>query len=130
VNWQDCFLPVTITTSTTQIHTPSSMNNHTSFHAIPSQFLKSYFSYSRQCQIFNRPLINLKLLAILETWSLTLGEEHRLRVFENTMFRRIFGSKRDEVTGCWRKLHNEELHGLYSSPSIMGEVKRCIQHFG
>jgi hypothetical protein len=54
-----------------------------------------------------------------ETWSLTLREEHRLRVFENTVLRRISGLKRDEVTGGWRKLHNEELHDLYSSPSII-----------
>jgi hypothetical protein len=45
-----------------------------------------------------------------ETWSLTLRDEHRLRVFENRVLRRIFGPKRDEVTGEWRKLHNEELH--------------------
>jgi hypothetical protein len=44
---------------------------------------------------------------------------HRLRVFENRMLRRIFGPKRDEVKGGWTKLHNEELHGLYSSPSII-----------
>jgi hypothetical protein len=53
------------------------------------------------------------------TWSLTLREEHRLRVFENRVLRRIFGPKRDEVTGDWRKLHNEELHNLYSSPNII-----------
>jgi hypothetical protein len=53
-----------------------------------------------------------------EIWSLTLREEHRLRVFENKVLRRIFGPKRDEVTGGWRKLHNEELRDLYSSPSI------------
>jgi hypothetical protein len=47
-----------------------------------------------------------------ETSSLTLREEHRLRVFENRVLRRIFGPKRDEVTGDWRKLHNEELHNL------------------
>jgi hypothetical protein len=58
-----------------------------------------------------------------ETWSLTLREEHRLRVFENRVVRRIFGPKRDEVTGEWRKLHNEELHELYSSPSIIGIIK-------
>jgi hypothetical protein len=52
-----------------------------------------------------------------ETWSLTLREEHRLRVFENKVVRRIFGPKRDEVTGGWRQLHNEELRDLYSSPS-------------
>jgi hypothetical protein len=50
-------------------------------------------------------------------------EEHRLRVFENRVLRRIFGPKRDEVTGGWRKLHNEELHGLYSSPSIIRVIK-------
>jgi hypothetical protein len=55
-----------------------------------------------------------------ETWSLTLREEHRLRVFENRVLRRIFGPKRDEVIGGWRKLHNEELHNLYCSPSQGG----------
>jgi hypothetical protein len=58
-----------------------------------------------------------------ETWYLTLREEHRLRLFENGVLRRIFGPKRDEVTGGWRKLHNEELHGLYSSPSIIRVIK-------
>jgi hypothetical protein len=53
-----------------------------------------------------------------ETWSLTLKEEHRLRVlFENKVLRRIFGPKRDEVTGGWRKLRNEELHNLHTPPS-------------
>jgi hypothetical protein len=55
--------------------------------------------------------------------SKTLREEHRLRVFENRVLRRIFGSKRDEVTGDWRKLHNEELHNLYSSPNIIRMIK-------
>jgi hypothetical protein len=54
-----------------------------------------------------------------ETWSLTLREEHRLRVFENEVLRRIFGPKRVDVTWGWRKLHNEELHNLYSSPNII-----------
>jgi hypothetical protein len=58
-----------------------------------------------------------------ETLSLTLREEHRLRVFENRVLGRIFGPSRDEVTGGWRKLHNEELHGLYSSPSIIRVIK-------
>jgi hypothetical protein len=58
-----------------------------------------------------------------KTWFLTLGEEHRLRVFENRVLRRMFGPKRDEVTGEWRKLHNEELHNLYSSPDIIRQVK-------
>jgi hypothetical protein len=58
-----------------------------------------------------------------ETWSLTLREEHRLRVFENRVLRRVFGPKRDEVTGDWRKLHNEELHNLDSSPNIIRMIK-------
>jgi hypothetical protein len=58
-----------------------------------------------------------------ETWSLTLKEEHRLRVFENRVLRRIFGPKRGEVTGGSRKLHNEELRELYSSPSIIRIIK-------
>jgi hypothetical protein len=58
-----------------------------------------------------------------ETWSLTLREELRLRVFENKVLRRILGSKRDEVTGGWRKLHNEELRDLYSWPSIIRIIK-------
>ena len=58
-----------------------------------------------------------------ETWSLTLSEEHRLRVIENRMLRRIFGPKRDQVTRRWRELHNEELHNLYSSPSIVRMTK-------
>jgi hypothetical protein len=58
-----------------------------------------------------------------ETWSLTLREEHRLRVFENRVLRRIFGPRRDEVTGDWRKLHNEELHNLYSLPNIIRMIK-------
>ena len=57
-----------------------------------------------------------------ETWSLRLREEHRLRVFENRVLRRIFGPRRDEVTGEWRKLHNE-LNDLYSSPNTVRVIK-------
>jgi hypothetical protein len=55
-----------------------------------------------------------------ETWSLTLREERRLRVFENRVLRRVFGPKRNEVTGEWRKSHNEELSDVYSLPNIGG----------
>jgi hypothetical protein len=58
-----------------------------------------------------------------ETLSLTLREEHRLRVFENRVLRRIFEPKRDEATGEWRKLYNEELRELYSSPSVIREIQ-------
>jgi hypothetical protein len=56
-------------------------------------------------------------------WSLILREEHRLRVFENRVLRGVFGTKRDEVTGERRKLHNGELHNLYSSPYIIRQIK-------
>jgi hypothetical protein len=56
--------------------------------------------------------------------SLTLREKDSRRVFENRVLRRIFGPKRDGVTGGWRKLHNEELHGLYSSPSIIRMISQ------
>jgi hypothetical protein len=65
-----------------------------------------------------------------ETWSLTLREEHRLREFVNRVLRRIFGPKRDEVTGEWRKLHKKELHDLYSSPSIIRVIKSRRMRWG
>jgi hypothetical protein len=58
-----------------------------------------------------------------ETLSLTLREEHRLRVFENRVLRRIFGSKRDEGMGKWRKQYSEGLHNLYSSPDVIRQIK-------
>jgi hypothetical protein len=65
----------------------------------------------------------VKVLYGREIWSLTVREEYKLRVFENRVLRRIFEQKRDGVTGGWRKLHNKELHNLYSSPSIIRTIK-------
>jgi hypothetical protein len=63
--------------------------------------------------------LNIKIYRnIILPWSLTLREERRLSVFVNRVLRRIFGPKRDEVTGEWRKIHNEDLNILYSSPNI------------
>jgi len=70
--------------------------------------------------------INIILPVVLygcETWSLTMWEEGRLRVFENRLLRRIFGPKKDEVTGEWIKVHNEELNDQYCSPSIVRMIK-------
>jgi len=58
-----------------------------------------------------------------EAWSLTLREEHRLRVLENRVLRRIFGCKRDQVKGEWRKLHTEDLNDLYCAPSVVQVIK-------
>jgi hypothetical protein len=58
-----------------------------------------------------------------ETWSLTLREQYRLKVFQNRVSRRIFRQKRDEIIGGWRKMHNEELHNLYLSTSVIRTIK-------
>jgi hypothetical protein len=73
-------------------------------------------------RIYNS-IIFVVVLYGCEIWSLTLREEHRLKVFEKKVLRKIFGPKRDEVTGGWIILHNEELRDLYSSPSIIRIIK-------
>jgi hypothetical protein len=71
----------------------------------------------------HRTIILPVVLYGCETWSLTLREEHRMRVFENSMLRRIFGSKKEKVMRRWRKLHEEELHDLYSSSSVIRKIE-------
>jgi hypothetical protein len=83
------------------------------YHSVQNLLSSRLLSKNIKIRIYE-PIILPLVLCGCETWSLTLREEHRLRVFENRMLRRIFGPKRDEMTGGWRKLHNEELHSLYS----------------
>ena len=85
-----------------------------------AEFLSSSLLYKNLKIKIYRTIILSVVLYGRETWSLTLREERRLRVFENRVLRRVFGSKRDEATGEWRKLHNEELNDLYSTPNIVG----------
>ena len=82
-----------------------------------SDIFSSLLSKKLKIKIY-RTIILPVVLYGCETWSLTLREERRLRVFENRVFRRVFGPKRDEVTGEWRKLHNEELSDMYSLPNM------------
>jgi hypothetical protein len=71
----------------------------------------------------NLSVLLITLVESFVTWSLTLRKERRLRVCENQVLRRVFGPKRNEVTGEWRKLHNEKLNNLYSLPNIVRVVK-------
>jgi hypothetical protein len=88
------------------------------YHSVQNIFFSSLLSKNIKIKIY----INMILPAVLygcKTWSLTWREERRLRVLENRVLRRIFGPKKDEVTGGRRKLHNEELNDLYCSPNIV-----------
>ena len=79
---------------------------------------ESFYSSYQKFKIY-RTIILPVVLYGCETWSLTLREERRLRVFENRVPRRIFGPKWDEVTRKWKKVHNEELNDLYCSPNFV-----------
>jgi len=92
------------------------------YHSVQNLLSSSLLSKNLKIKIY-RTIILLVVLYGCETWSLTLREERRLRVLEKMVLRRIFGPKRDEVTGERRKLHNEELNNLYSSPNIVRVIK-------
>jgi hypothetical protein len=81
------------------------------YHSVQSLLSSRLLSKNAKVNIY-KTIILLIVLYGCETWSLTLREEDRLRVFENRVLRRVFAPKSDEVTGEWRKLHNEELHNL------------------
>jgi hypothetical protein len=92
------------------------------YHSVQSLLSSRLLSRNLKVKIHKTIILPVVLYGC-ETWSLTLREEHKLRVFENRVLRRIFGPKWDEVTGYWRKLHSGELHNLYSSPDIIREIK-------
>ena len=92
------------------------------YYLVQNLWSSSLLSKKLKVKIY-RTIILPVVLYGCEGWLLTLREERRLTVFENRVLRRVFGSKRDEVTGEWRKLHNEELSDMYSLPNIMRVVK-------
>ncbi|KAJ4431820.1 hypothetical protein ANN_20425 [Periplaneta americana] len=92
------------------------------YYSVEKLLSSSLLSKNLKVRIYKTVILPV-LLYGCETWTLTLREEHRFRVFENKVLRKIFGAKRDEVTGEWRKLHNTELHALYSSPDIIMNIK-------
>jgi hypothetical protein len=88
------------------------------YHSVQNLLSSRLLSNNIKVRIYKTTILPVALYGC-ETWSLTLREEHRLRVFENRVLRTICDPKRSEVTGDWRKLHNEELHNLYSLPNII-----------
>jgi hypothetical protein len=92
------------------------------YYSVQNLLSSSFLSKTLKIKIYTTIILPVVLYGC-ETWSLTLREECRMRVFENRVLRRVFGHKRDKVTGEWRKLHNEELRDLYSLPNIVWVVK-------
>jgi hypothetical protein len=90
-------------------------------HSVQNLFSSRLISKNPKLKIYKTVILPVVLYGC-ETWSLTLREEYRLTVFENRVLRKIFGPKREE-DGSWRKLHNDELHSLYSSPNIVRMIK-------
>jgi len=97
-------------------------SGNTCCHSVQNLLSSSLLSKNLKIKI-HRIIILPVVLYGCETWSLILREKRRLRAFENRVLRRIFGPKRDEVTGEWRKRHTEELNDLYSSPNIVRVIK-------
>jgi hypothetical protein len=92
------------------------------YHSVQNLLSSRLLSKNVKVRIYKTVILPVVLYGC-ETWSPTVREEYKLRVFENRVLRRIFGTKRDGVTGGWRKLHNEELNNLYFSPSIIRVMK-------
>ncbi|KAJ4444123.1 hypothetical protein ANN_05912 [Periplaneta americana] len=92
------------------------------YYSVQKLLSSSLLSKNLKVRIYKTVILPITLYGC-ETWTLTLREKHRLRVFKNKVLRKIFGAKRVEVTGEWRNLHNTELHALYSSPDIIRNIK-------
>jgi len=92
------------------------------YHSVQNVLSSRLLSKNLKIKIYRTKILPVVLYGC-ETWSLTLREERKLRVFENIVWRRIFGARRDEVTGEWRRLHNKDLNELYSSPNIVRVIK-------
>jgi hypothetical protein len=92
------------------------------YHSVQSLLSSRLLSRNVKVKICKTIILPVVLYGC-ETWSVTLREEHRLRVCENRVLRRVFGPRRDEVKGEWRKLHSGELHSLYPSSDIIGQIK-------
>jgi hypothetical protein len=92
------------------------------YHSVQNLLSSRLLSKNLKIRIYKTIILPVVLYEC-ETWSLTLREEHRLRVFENRVLRRIFGPKKDEVVGEWRERHNEELLDLYPSSRIIRIMK-------
>jgi hypothetical protein len=95
---------------------------NTCYHSVHSLLSSHLLSRNIKVKIFKTIILPVVLYG-RETWSLTLREEHKLRVFKNRVLRRIFGPKRDDVTGDWRKFHGEEVRNLCSFPNIISQIK-------
>jgi len=92
------------------------------YHSVQNILSSRLISKNLKIKIYRTVILSAVLYGY-ETWSLTLREEMKLRVFENMVLRRIFGPRSDEVTGRWRRLHKEELNVLYPSPNIVRVIK-------
>jgi hypothetical protein len=96
----------------------SRLKSGNAYHSVQNLMSSSLLSQNIKIKIYKSIIFPVPLNGC-ETWSLTPREEHRLRVSENMVLRKIFGPMRDKVTGVWRRLHNEELYDLYSLPIII-----------
>jgi len=92
------------------------------YHSLKNLLSSRLLSKNVKIRIYRNIILSVVLYGC-ETWSLTLREERKLGVFENMVLRRIFGPRREKVTGEWKRLHNDELNNLYSSPNIVWVIK-------